>query len=323
MSAKFQFVLEYAAVRLLSWAVGLLPWSWLPGVASVASRAVSVLVAGRRGIAARNLALAFPEASPSERRLWEVEFWKNITLVVLEMLRMPGPCEEWIRDNIIFDNKEVMDLAMAQGRGVIIHTAHFDNWEMAGLALSLAGYPVAVVGKVQKNPYLNAWHNGSRSRFGLTVISHRQAVRQTQDHLAAGGVLAILMDQNLYKGGVFVKFFSHWAATSTLTAFLFFKMKCPMIGIYMYRKDGNHHIRFEQVAWPEEQAALTKIQRTYRLTQYLTSLLESWIRRDPSNWLWGHNRWKRGHEATAAIIAEQSGELEFARDSEGMANVSK
>lgn len=292
---KLKFLLEYALARLLAFLFSLLPWRALPAIAKFSSFFLPYVLPTRRAIVTRNLAQAFPEKSVGERQAIAHEFWRRIILTGLEFLKSTGGVTDWLKENVFLENVKALDDALAQGKGVLIHTGHFGNWELAGLAIPQAGYALCGVGRRQRNPYFDSWLNSLRSRFGMKVFNHHQAARETLSSLRANSCLAILIDHNLYQGGIFVDFFGRPASTTTLTALLHLKLGSPIIGFYPYRKNGKHYMRFEAIPTSAGQAS-DRDEAARQITRQLTAKMEDWIREDPANWLWGHDRWKRKPE---------------------------
>src|SRR5204863_365591 len=109
------------------------------------------------------------------------------------------------------------------------------------------------------------------------------------------GAIGILMDQNLYKGGIFVDFFGRPAATSTLISLLARRTGCaviPMHNVWVGHKNRlilDSPMQLSNDPDPERAVAED--------TQNMTRMMEGWIRKDPGLWLWLHNRWKRIPEA--------------------------
>lgn len=298
-----KYQLEYSLVWILSCLARLLPWSTIPFFSRIGGYVISMLFAKRRRLVYENLKQAFPSWEQAERNHVAEIFWRNIIGTALECLRaLHQDSSAWMLTNITLENTQILDAALKKGKGVLLHTGHFGNWEFAGARIALAGYPLAVVGRRQRNPYFDRWLLNYRCRTGMTIFNHHQAVRETQKWLRNNGCLGILADQNLYKGGIFVQLLGRPAATTTLTALLHFKLGSPIVGVFPYRKEGVHRIRFENIEIPDDIVSgnLDRAEKVAGATQYLTDRIDSWIRQDPPNWLWGHNRWKRQPEAALA-----------------------
>lgn len=289
-----RFWIEFAFLRLGAWVFGCLPVAAIPRLARFLGPIASWTLYKRKQLAAKNLKRAFPDWPPSQARAAAAAFWVNIIQTVLECLSSTRRSSYWVHENVVLENEEVLKEALTQKRGVLLHTGHFGNWELDGMALAAKGYPLAGVGRKQKNPYADAWLMRWRSLYGRVMFNHHQVAREARQWLKSNGCLAIFSDHNLYKGGVFVDFFGTPAATTTLTALFHLKYGSPIVGVYHYRKNGKLICRFEHLYTP---LAGDREMQVRQLTEFLTKKIEDWVREDPANWLWGHNRWKRQPES--------------------------
>lgn len=290
---RLKHIFEYTAVRLAVGMVSLLPWDALPALAAWLGPWTQRALKSRQRLVMNNLRHAYPEMGEAELLGISKDFWRNILLTIFQIMKATPPRREWFLKNVTLDNPEVLEQVLRDGHGAILHSGHFANWEFAALSIAAYGYPVTGLVRTQKNPYINRWYNAIRCCFGSQIITHHQAVRETQEALARNRLLGILMDHNLHQGGIFVDFFGRPAATTTLTALLHYRTQSPIVEVYQYRSQGRLHLRFERYDLPQWNGLATRKDRAALLTQWLTSRTEALVRKDPANWLWGHNRWKR------------------------------
>ena len=59
---------------------------------------------------------------------------------------------------------------LKEGKGCIIVTGHFGNWEYAGIALSAYGFPVNAVAKPLKSNSMDQFLNRCRQKTGVKII---------------------------------------------------------------------------------------------------------------------------------------------------------
>ncbi|MFA6318402.1 MAG: lysophospholipid acyltransferase family protein [Elusimicrobiota bacterium] len=292
---KPRFLLEYAGVRLLDVILSLLSWESCQAFGAFIGRTAALFGRTRWAMTAANVAAAFPDKSPQEREAIALQAWENAGRIAAEFCRSRHLSKEELLKIVRFENLDLVDKTVAEGKGVLYNIGHLGNWETGGVAFTAKGYHLGVVGRVMRNPILDRWMTETRSRFGEQVFSHRNPFFQVVRWLKAGKGTAILIDHNLYQGGIFVPFFGRPAATSTLTGLLAVKLGCPILSSRVRREGSGLVVSFhgplraDPEADPEQEAE--------RLTREMTATIESFIRQRPGEWLWGHNRWKRTHEA--------------------------
>jgi KDO2-lipid IV(A) lauroyltransferase len=132
------------------------------------------------------------------------------------------------------------------------------------------------------------------------VIYKQRALARVMKTLRGGGVVAVLIDQNVQENdGLFVRFFGRPASTTTVAAAIGLKTGCAIVpGHCWLRQDGRYQMSYEPpLNWTrtgrhDEDVA--------RLTQQLTSTIEGWVREHPEQWLWLHRRWKTQPSESAA-----------------------
>jgi Kdo2-lipid IVA lauroyltransferase/acyltransferase len=174
--------------------------------------------------------------------------------------------------------------------GSIVVTGHLGNWEVAGQAVVVHGYPLTSVAKRVGTPETTQRLNHYRRTLGQKIVMADGAVRGLVRALHAGDFAALLLDQHVdpVDGGAWVDLFGLPVAVSSAAARLAMKFKVP-VGVCFAQAlpDGRYQCRLLGVcrADPGDDPV--------RVTQEIISLLAGAIRRYPSQWLLSYKRWKR------------------------------
>ncbi len=252
-----------------------------------------------------NLAAAFPDKGEDERRAIALEAWRNAGRIAAEFARSRSLSRAELERIVRIENRDLLERVLAEGHGVIVNIGHGGNGEVGGSAGTLAGYPLGVVGRVMKNPYLDVWLRETRGRFGEAVFAHHNPFFSIAKWLKSGKMTAILIDHNLYQGGIFVPFFGRPAATSTLSALLSVKLSCPILSCRVSREGAGLVVSFDAPLRHDPRADPER--EIERLTMEMTAALEGYIRRRPGEWLWGHNRWKRAPLPSDRVLGTPAG----------------
>jgi KDO2-lipid IV(A) lauroyltransferase len=194
------------------------------------------------------------------------------------------------------ENIEAIVSAHAQGKGVIVLTGHFGNWEVA-TAAGLDAYPGAR-GRFYflRRPFKPRWLDDLVTRrfvrAGFGVLPKRGGLDAVLDRLAAGDVVVFPFDQHAgKKDGVVVDFFGHPAGTFRSLALLALNTGAPVLPAASWREpDGRHVLRFEDPLAPIEADDADEAIRLN--TRAYNAALERMILRHPEQWWWAHRRWK-------------------------------
>lgn len=243
-------------------------------------------------IAADNLRQAFPEWD-EERVLGTARgVYAHFGTVLFDILWMEGRSAEELLALTDVEGLEMARAAVASGRGVVCPTGHFGNWEFQGVASALLLGPFSVVARPLDNPELDRRLVGLRTATGNTVIYKKKALGQIMRTIREGGIVAIVIDQNVQaKDGIFVDFFARPACTTTVAAALAMKTGCMIVPVHCpLGPDGRYRMVYgPAVEWKWKGRGKKDVAD---LTQHLTSIVEEWVREHPEQWLWLHRRWK-------------------------------
>jgi KDO2-lipid IV(A) lauroyltransferase len=302
---------EWWATRRLIAALNLMgrctPKSFLPVMGRALGMAAFHGMKRYRLVARANLHRAYGHEW-SEARIENVarESFRHLGITLVEFfLRQPRMTGEEIDREIRFEGREHYEAAFERGKGVILITAHYGNWEFMGPRLFRAGYRVSGVSRTADDPGLEQMIASIRTRWGLSQIPRRQAARQGLAALRRNEILAILLDQNTAEGGVFVPFFGYPASTATGPAVFALKTGAAIVPTFCIREaDGTHRMK----AWPPIIPTSTgdRAADVLRLTAEITQSIEVQIRERPELWCWLHNRWKLQPTEPAAAGAPES-----------------
>ena len=252
------------------------------------------LLLGRlRHVGTRNLEMALPGLSPTERTRILRHVFRNLGWQLVEFCRMRRYTAENTRGWIRTEGLENYLAAAGGGRGVLILTGHLGGWELSSFYHSLMGHPMGMVIRRLDNRLLDAYVNGIRCRHGNRVLHKDDFARGLLTAMRAGETVGILMDTNMTPPqGVFVRFFGLTACTASGLARVALKTGAAVLPGFLLWEAGERkyvlhfgpELEFDRSGDAEADILAA--------TQQCNDVLESWIRRYPDQWLWIHRRWK-------------------------------
>jgi KDO2-lipid IV(A) lauroyltransferase len=215
----------------------------------------------------------------------------HFATVAGDILRMPNLIRNNINNLVTARGTGHLDKAFQAGKGMILVTSHFGNWEVLAAWLAQNGYPMKVVGTTMFDPRLDKILVEIRNSAGNTNIARGKATRDIIRTLKKGEAVGMLIDQDTKSQGVFVNFFDKPAHTPTGPAVLARRLNVPIIPVFMYlNKDLNYELEcqppLELVKTDDEENDITVN------TQKISDAYEAIIRRYPEQWVWMHKRWK-------------------------------
>ncbi len=244
-----------------------------------------------RTVAERNLRMAYGETlSDAERQRLVQQVFIHFAKSLMEFLVGDGLSPEHIRRMVTIIGEEHLQWCVQQGKGTLIVTAHYGNWEIAARFLTQCrGYTLNVVARDADDSVTTVLVNRIREQGGYRVFSKGQAVRATLQALKRNELVALLPDQNA--GDVYVPFFGRLAGTVAGPAILALRTGAPILPVFCTRQPDNTYL-FEILPPLTVQPSGDKERDVTETMAQITAIIEHQVRKYPSQWLWLHNRWK-------------------------------
>ncbi len=255
-------------------------------------------------IGLRNLEVAFPEKSAAERARILRASYVNLGRAGAEYVRLGGFFRTRLARKVRYHNLEYWNEIANRhpGKGLLVLSAHFGNFELIATAHAMHGYQISIVHHMQSFLPGEAMVTFVRERAGVELIRKHSAARAVLRALRAGDLVAIPFDQNAKRSeAVFVPFFGELAATTSGLARLVALSGAPVIPVFIVR-DPNH--RTHRIEIMEEIPA----QRTgdneadvLENTRRFVKAVEDIVRRYPEQFLWTHRRYRTRPRGAAPI----------------------
>ena len=286
---------ELAAFRAAAAALSALPRSASDAASRALGRWVLSALPRRRTILRRNLETAFPEAGAAEIDALARGSAEALGVSLAEFLEVASLSGEEIRRRIEVEGEENLRAARALRRGVFLLSAHLGGWELGAIRAGMLGEPIAPVVRPLDNPLLERELSRRRTRFGNRPISKRDAARDVLRALRRRETVAILIDQNvLPREAVFVPFFGRLAATTPALARFQISTGAPVVPVFTWPQGGGRYrLVFEKPIYADAfQAEPDRNEAVRRATAEYMAVTEAAIRKQPSAWLWAHDRWR-------------------------------
>lgn len=282
----------YAAALPVLWILRLMP----PAAASAVGEALGRLafrVQGRAGRqAAARVGRVFPEISGEEREKIAAENFAHFGRSLGELLSWNF--RRGAGAKLRIEGLEILEKARKSGRGAVMLTGHFGNWELAAAAVAAAWPGFSVVARDLYDPRFSRMAARMRERFGVQTFDTKD-VRGILRHLRAGNCLAALVDQDSDRvRNVYVSFFGERVAAPAGPVLLAARANSMLISALVVPEDGGYCVRIgligENAGEEAPEVFLEKFNR----------VLEDGIRLDPARWVWIHDRWRSAEREARA-----------------------
>lgn len=261
-------------------------------------------LSGRSRIGLANLRLALGgEYPPQKLRTILEESYRNFAMSMAEFLLSPFWSEAFVRERMKVADLEKVKKIARRGKGLILLTAHYGNWEVSSFLMGIHGFPAAVLVRRQKMKRSDAFLNAIRTRWGAEIAVRGMNSRRLIRRLLSGGLAAILADQDAGTKGVLVPFFGKRAAWPRGVARFARMTGAAILPVFVVREGAaRHSIHFgEEIAADparDDEEADREVMAGFAVQ------LERWIRKHPDHWLWAHRRWKSTPDRDFMVLSD-------------------
>jgi KDO2-lipid IV(A) lauroyltransferase len=235
-----------------------------------------------------NILRAIPEINSKEINNIKKNMWNNYGRTLSEYMFLKNFRNNKLESNIHLEGGEILEQIKNEKTPVIFVSGHFSNFELMAMQIEKSGVNLAAIYRPLNNIFLNVLMERIRKKYICKnqIKKGTGGVRQLLKLYKKGYSIALMIDQRVTEG-IKSKFFNEDAFTTTIPAQFIKKFNCKIIPIYIERfNDINFNIKIEK---PIE---FLKDNSTEKITRDLNIWLEKMILKNPSKWIWSHNRWK-------------------------------
>ncbi|MEM9138329.1 MAG: hypothetical protein AAGB15_00735 [Pseudomonadota bacterium] len=272
----------YAIAWSLRWITWPLKTQSLTAVAGPLGGALLMAIPSVRRRALNNLALVWPDMPAKQRHSIARGAARHFSCLAAEYARL----DKMIRDvPVEAEGLDHLEAARKAGKGAILVTAHYGNWEAARLAALRAGCETGIIYRAFNNRYLDRFTMDLIPCCGEPVLQKGpRGMRQLVAHVARGGFVMVLVDQR-NSGAPFLDFLGHPAETVTVAADLARRTGAALIPARAIRDldQARFTVQFERAITGED---------TESTMQLVNDRISAWISENPEQWFWFHRRWR-------------------------------
>ncbi len=240
--------------------------------------------------------------SPVARRSF-----RNFGKYVIDFVHFPAITREEVKQRLRFDQWDELNACASSGRGVIIATIHFGNWDLGAAALAAYGYPVNAVAETFPYERMNALVQGSRAKLGMTVVGHDRIGPTVFKALRRGELLAMLVDvASSEDAGLRVDFFGAPALVSPAAARIALRTGAWVVPAVVLRgPEDDVEIRpVIDLSLRDFAPTGDEARDVHELMRLTMASLERTIRRHPDQWFIFRRLWDK-----KAIVPTSAGAL--------------
>lgn len=280
--------LLFGFLYIISFSILSLPRKWQMKLGNLLGEFIYKMAGYRETVVLNNLKIAFPEMSDDERYKMMRDHFRHLGNLTLEYLWSPAMTQKHLKKWTSFEGAEHYDAALKLGKGAIILGSHMGSGDLGINICAMNGYPMSLVGKRTRIPWVTRMLFGLREIHGVLALPEERVAMDIFRALKKNRLVIFVLDQFMGPPkGSETFFFGHETGTTTSLGVFAERTGVPVIPVWTYRdKEGIIHVVIEPHMILENMDPL-------QMTQKYNDKLESFARQEPVQWFWVHQRWKK------------------------------
>ena len=235
-----------------------------------------------------NIKKAFPKISFEDLNKLTNSMWNNYGRVFAEYVFIKDFRIGKIDSKIDIIGKDILDEIKKSNKPVVFISGHFSNFELMAMQIEKAGIELSAIYRPLNNIFLNIVMEKIRKKYICKnqikkgIAGTRELIKFQRNNYS----IALMIDQRVSEGEK-VNFFNQEAYTTTIPAQLAKKFDMPIVPIFIERvNDTNFKIKISKPV------NFLKSDSIKDITSKLNVIIEEMILKNPTQWIWSHNRWK-------------------------------
>ena len=212
--------------------------------------------------------------------------WSNYGMTFIEYIYLKRFRKNNSHVNIL--GEDVLKNIIENKKPVIFISGHFANFELMSMEITKKKINLATIYRPLNNFFLNPFMEYLRKKYVCKnqIKKGLSGVKKIINYINHNISIALMIDQRVSEGDK-IDFFGHECSTTTLPAQLALKYNLKIVPVFIKRrKDNFFEIEFYN---PIE---ITKFSNKKEISKKLNQIIEKMVIKNPSQWIWTHNRWK-------------------------------
>lgn len=237
-----------------------------------------------------NINKVFPNLSVKKKKAIVSKMWFHFGRIMGEYPHLDKINIEKNKNQVKVYNASNFKNSCKNNDNCIFFSAHIGNWELTSHPITQSGNSMWFIYRAPNNYLVDNLLSKIRIKYGVNLIKKgsegaRQCIRVLKTKKQN---LGMLIDQKM-NDGIKSNFFGYKVMTASAIAKFSIKFKCPIIPVLCIRTKG---VNFNITYFPEiPYSHILKLKTEECIMNYLNTYVEKWIKDNPEQWMWAHNRW--------------------------------
>ncbi|MFA5645922.1 MAG: lysophospholipid acyltransferase family protein [Candidatus Ratteibacteria bacterium] len=275
--------LPLGTLRLISFIAAMMKYLCLPGLRRIITSNLRAVFEYRKEVLGKNY-------SAQELRSAVRRVYRNFGFYIADFFYAHRWTLSEIERKVRISGRNVLDNACKSGKGVIVLTAHLGNWELAGIATAMLGYPMNAIALLYKNRKITSIFTKKREEKGVHVIFTGTSPKELLKVFHGNGIVAVLGDRLFTEKGVEVDFLGRKTLLPRGPATFAVRKETGFIAGFLVREGKGFHLMFEEIPPPSD--LLSEDEKIQAFVVNGAKIIEKYVMNYPDQWLNFSRMWE-------------------------------
>ncbi len=240
----------------------------------------------------KQIKTVFPEMTEKEVSKTAFSSFYNLILILFEYSYFPFS-KKMVFKHTEIRNREVYEKVLKSGKPLFFMTGHMANGEMIVFRLCSEGVKLNLIGKRVGQKFIDSLLFEIRELSGLKHIPPKNGSKGILEAVKRKEPVIFVHDQFRHPPrGVKTTFLGQETYTNSALAFFALKTDAIVVPTNMFRENDKVVAEFNKPI-PFEKKYDNDEENIKHMTQVYNDVLETYIRKNPGEWMWVHKRWKK------------------------------
>jgi Kdo2-lipid IVA lauroyltransferase/acyltransferase len=235
-----------------------------------------------------NITKSLKDISDNDAKNILNNMWSNYGRILSDYVFIKDFRNSNLNSFLTVEGLDILNKIKQTNEPVIFVSGHFNNFELMAMQIEKSGIDVAAIYRPLNNIFLNKIMENIRIKYICKnqIKKGLSGTRELLQYFKKNHSIALMIDQRVTEG-IKINFYERLAFTTTIPAQLVKKYKCKVVPIYIERIN-----KFNYKMCVNSPLTFSETSTIENITADLNNWLEKMIRKNPSQWIWSHDRWK-------------------------------
>lgn len=210
--------------------------------------------------------------------------YANIAQTFFEAFNLKSIKDENI--SVHMSQSDILDKIKHDQKPTIVLTAHTGNWELLAAYFIKKGLKIATAARMARYEIVQELIDRMRKNYGIKTIwrGGSQGAKDILNEVTSKHIMAGLIDQHTRVTSIPSTFFGHEVKVPYSLIKIAIKHDANIVIAFNFRRDLTHYDFYLHLL--DSKIGEQEIVKTYN------ELLENYIRKYETQWVWMHKRWR-------------------------------